>query len=101
MTSRFGRAGRWFFGSRPQSLQETAATVLKYGCLAYVVRSYGVGATFVSRELQLKLLWLSDDNSPAAAADSASGVLTLDAVRAVCWTQHAAHVQFFRGYSAV
>ncbi|KAK9807296.1 hypothetical protein WJX73_009528 [Symbiochloris irregularis] len=46
MSTRFSRAGRWLFGSHPQSLQETATTVLKYGCLAYVVRTYGVGATF-------------------------------------------------------
>ena len=42
---------RLLFGRQTDGWKDTVYTVVKYGSMAYVVRTYGVGATFVSLQL--------------------------------------------------
>ena len=58
------RFRQFLFGRQSESWKDTAVTVVKYGCLAYVVRTYGVGATFVSCA-QLRICHVSRSASNA------------------------------------
>lgn len=89
---------RVLFGRKVESWQDAVTTIVRYGTLAYVVRTYGVGATFVSFQPQCGP---SDSVSLAVCPALDCQSLLRHWVLAVCWAEHDSDFQLLRGYRLV